>query len=252
MTPTDCFEIYADAGLYDQEFSDRVHEIPFFLERARNAGGSVLELACGTGRITLPIAGAGVDITGVDVVPAMIERAREKSVAAGLSVRWEIQDMRALDLQRRYALIFIATNALQHLHDDESLDAFFAGVRRHLARDGTLLLDVFVPSPAKLGRKPGSPYLKKSFPLADGRQIQVFAESAYHPESRLLHFTLTYRWGQDVVHRKDIRMRCFFPDELLEHCRRRGFRVRERLGNYDGSPFGAASPQQILSCSPES
>jgi hypothetical protein len=60
MKPLDGLEIYDDAEFYDLEFAGRGHEIPFFLKHARQAGGPVLEVACGTGRITLPIARAGI------------------------------------------------------------------------------------------------------------------------------------------------------------------------------------------------
>jgi ubiquinone/menaquinone biosynthesis C-methylase UbiE len=64
MKPLDCMDIYEDAAFYDQEFASRGHEIPFFLEQAELAGEPVLEVACGTGRITLPIGRAGIDATG--------------------------------------------------------------------------------------------------------------------------------------------------------------------------------------------
>jgi hypothetical protein len=87
------------------------------------------------------------------------------------------------------------------------------------------------------------------FTLDDGATVRVGVESEYVPESQILHFVLTYR-GDDgeILRTKDVRMRCFFPEELPALCRLGGFEVVERFGDYDERPFTGASPQQILVC----
>jgi len=250
MRPLDCLEVYEDAELYDQEFASRDHEIPFYRDWALSTGGPVLELACGTGRLTLPIAVAGLEIVGVDVSPSMIERARLHAAQAGLDVQWYVQDVRHLDLGRRFRLAFMATNALQHLHDHDSLLAFFARARDHLEPDGVLLVDVFNPSVAKLARPPGPPRLHKELTLPDGRVVQVLVDGQYRADTQILRFGLEYRCGTRVLATKDVTMRCLFPEELLGLCRMAGWKVVERFGDYDRSPFTAASPKQILVCRP--
>ena len=250
MIPLDCLSLYEDADLYDQEFRDRVHEIPFYRSRAIASGGPVLELACGSGRLTLPIAQAGIEIVGVDVSAPMIERARLRASSAKVNIEWHVQDVRKLDIPRRFRFAFIATNALQHLHDHESLVAFFESAHRHLEPDGLLVLDVFNPSVEKLARELGNPYPHKAFTLDDGRNITVEADSEYLRDTQILHFVLKYRHGGEVTLVKDVRMRCFFPQELLALSRMGGFDVVERLGDYDGSAFSARSPKQILICRP--
>jgi SAM-dependent methyltransferase len=251
MKPVDCLAIYADADLYDQEFRDRVHDLVFFRDRALASPGPVLELACGSGRLTVPIAQAGARIAGVDVSAPMLERARLRSAGAGVEVDWHLQDVRTMELGRRFALAFIATNALQHLHDLPSLQAFFERVRQHLLPGGQLILDVFNPALDKLLRPRDAAYEHKRFILDDGRQIQVQAASEYLPDAQTLNFVLTYRHEGQVIHRKDICMRCFYPQELLALCRLGGFQVLERLGDYDQQPFTAGSPKQILICRPQ-
>ena len=73
MKPLDCFDIYEDAEFYDQEFGTRSTETPFLLKQAKLAGGPVLEVACGTGRLTLPLARAGIEITGLDISQPMLD-----------------------------------------------------------------------------------------------------------------------------------------------------------------------------------
>ncbi|HLJ89370.1 MAG TPA: class I SAM-dependent methyltransferase [Candidatus Angelobacter sp.] len=252
MKPLDCLSLYEDASFYDEEFRERAHEIPFYLRQVATISGPVLELACGTGRITLPLAARGVDIAGVDASAEMIALARQKAATANLAVEWHVQDVRSLRLNRKFALAFIATNALQHLQDLDSLSAFFRCLRTHLQPDGLLILDVFNPNVAKLCRGFDARYLQKSFSLEDGRTVEVEARSEYLPETQVLHFVLTYRHAGQILRTKDVRMRCFFPEELLALCRLGGFDVTDRFGDYDESPFTAASPKQIVLCRPTS
>lgn len=132
MTPLDCFDLYEDAEFYDVEFAGRDLEIPFYCKQARRTGGPVLEVACGTGRLTLLIAREGVDITGLGVSRPMLVRARRKSANEGLNIDWIEQDCRDIHLSKSFVLVFSATNAMQHLVGVESACAFLKSVRRVL------------------------------------------------------------------------------------------------------------------------
>jgi SAM-dependent methyltransferase len=241
-----CLALYEDPALYDAEFATRAHEIPFYIHQSRACGGAVLELACGTGRLTLPIDAAGVPIVGVDVAPKMIDRAREKATAAGRAIEWHVADIRTMALGRRFHLLFIESNALQHLHDVDSLRSFFRRAREHLLPCGRLIVDVFNPSIPKLARTLDERHPHKTFAAPDGGLVEVEVASEYLRETQVLHFLLTYRRGTLIVGSKDVRMRCFFPEELVALCRWGGFEVEARLGDYDGSPFRGDAPQQIL------
>jgi ubiquinone/menaquinone biosynthesis C-methylase UbiE len=248
MNPLDCMEIYDDATFYDQEFAHRLHEIPFYLKQGKSAGGPVLEVACGTGRITLPLARAGVDITGLDISRPMLQRARQKAETEGLAVTWLEQDCRQINTERSFTLIFSATNAMQHLHDLDSLNAFLTAVKRVLRPGGLLIIDVFNPDPAKLARTGAKRYHHKSILDARGGQIQVEVASEYNSATQILNFTLFYMRGGELTRTKKVNMRCLFPEELLALCRANGFDVVRRYGNYDETPFTKESPQQILFC----
>lgn len=250
MTPSDCLGLYSDAAFYDLEFAGRNHELPFYLDAARSAGGPVLEVACGTGRLTLPLAAAGLDICGLDLSPAMLEQARARAQSSGLRVEWLLQDCRKMEVGRKFALIFIATNALQHLLDLESVAAFLQSARRHLKDGGELLLDVFSPNPAKLARPRSHRYLHKEFDGPENQRIQVHAASEYQASSQILRFELTYQSQGRLLRTKHVAMRCFFPEELVALLRWNGFEVSRRYGDYSRSPFTDDSPKQLLFCRP--
>jgi len=248
MKPVDCLEVYEDAEFYDLEFIARAHEIPFYRKWAVQSAGPVLEVACGTGRLTLPLAREGVDITGLDVSRPMLELARRKSSAEQLRIEWVEQDCRSINLPRKFSLVFSATNAMQHLLDHESALASLRSAGTVLQPGGRLILDVFNPDPARLERPPGNRHFHKSFPGGQGEEIRVEVESIYHPETRILHFDLFYLSDGVQIRTKHVNMRCFFPDELTELCAMAGLEITHRFGDYDESPFSVTSPKQMLVC----
>jgi SAM-dependent methyltransferase len=248
MQPLVDMAVYDDAEFYEREFANRTHDISFFLEQAKGVGGSVLEVACGTGRITLPIAREGVEIVGLDVTRSMLDLARRKAEAEHLPVTWLEQDCRDIQIDRVFSLVFSATNAMQHLHDLASINAFLTSARNVLAPGGTLILDVFNPDVNKLSRSPNLRYPHKSIVDAHGRDLCVEAATQYDSSRQILAFTLFYLCNGDVVRTKNVSMRCLFPEELLALCAFNGLDVVRRFGDYDGSAFRAGSPKQILFC----
>lgn len=248
MGDSDCLDLYRDAEFYDAEFSAREFEIPFYRRWAARCGDPILEVACGTGRLTIPIAEDGRAIVGLDVSGPMLSLAARKSAERGLAVEWVHQDCREMRLDRKFSLIFAATNAMQHLLDRESAEAFLRSAAAHVRPDGFLVLDVFNPDVRRLARGPQERYVQKTFADAAGNRIEVEASSRYLAETQILHFDLTYRRGTEVVRTKSVDMRCFFPEELLALCHHNGWRVTDRFGDYDETPFTSASPKQLLVC----
>jgi hypothetical protein len=138
---------------------------------------------------------------------------------------------------------------MPHLLDFESVHAFLTSAHRTLTQEGILPIDVFNPDPAKLARRGNIRYLHKTIVMADDAKIQVEASSFYLSQAQVLHFDLFYTLAGREILRKQVNMRCFFPEELLVLCKLAGLVVSDRLGEYDGSEFGDDSPKQILFCS---
>jgi len=154
----DVDQFYSDAdSLFVRAYDAFVREGPpqiagdvqFYARLAKEAGGRVLEVACGTGRMLLPLAEAGFDITGVDISEGMLAIARRKAAAAPDAVRRRMtllhQDMTRLDLADRFGLIFVPFRSFQHLLTIERQRAALAAMTRHLAPDGRLALHLFDP-----------------------------------------------------------------------------------------------------------
>jgi len=246
--------LYRDGRHYDRMNRAVVADIPFYVEQARRAAGPVLELACGTGRVTIPIAQAGMEIVGLDQSSSMLARLREKAWEAGVEIPLVEADCRDFELGRKFALIFMAFNSLQHLHDLTSLEALFGNVRRHSASGGSFVFDVFNPSVAILSREPGKRYRERQYEAPDGKGTITVEQSAVYDDAAQVN---RIRWYFSRDEHKDFRveelpMRCFFPRELDLLVRSLGFRVEAKFGDFEGKPFASGDVKQVVVCSSRS
>ena len=142
---------YDYARFYDWMCQGRIEDLPFFLELARRHGPRLLELACGTGRLTLPLARAGFTITGLDLSPEMLRIARGKLEREPPEVQARVRlvqgDMSDFALGEPADLAFLPYSSLFHLHARAQRAACLACMRRHLASGGAAVIDV---TPAEL------------------------------------------------------------------------------------------------------
>jgi SAM-dependent methyltransferase len=269
--------LYRDGRHYDALNSFLVDDIPFYVEeaqraagvtnphppakdagrvghRVRNSCGPVLELACGTGRLTIPIAQAGVEIVGLDIASSMLAHARTKAKAAGIEIEFLEGDCRSFALGRKFALIFMAFNSMQHMHDYVSLAALFSSVRKHLAEDGRFIFDVFNPRMEFLARTPEERRPEREYEDPDGNGTIVLEHTMrYEDAAQVNHVTWYFsRRGANGLERdfrvEHLHMRCFFPQELDLLVRSQGFEIVEKFGNFERKAFGSREPKQVVVC----
>lgn len=147
---------YQRAGLNVESYDAIVPDVPpggddlaFITALAKETGGPLLELACGTGRLTIPLAEAGFEIVGLDRSGAMLAVARTKAQVLGAPVRERLRfveaDMATFDLPERFGLAFAVFRGFMLLVDVEAQLAALAAARRHLRPGGLLVLDLFDP-----------------------------------------------------------------------------------------------------------
>ncbi len=135
-------QLYAE--LYDLAVSDWDGEINFYREfacEAKERGQAVLEVACGTGRVTLRLAQEGVNIVGTDLDEEMLEVARKKSEGVP-NVGWVRADMRSFDLGQTFGLIIIPGHSFQFMCTPEDQVKAIETFKRHLTDDGTLIIHI--------------------------------------------------------------------------------------------------------------
>jgi SAM-dependent methyltransferase len=246
------------ADYYDSApmVTQRTQDIAFYRGAASQYGGPVLELGCGTGRVTFAIAEAGYRVVGLDISQRMLERAAEKRSTLRREARERVHlvqdDMRRFDLGEKFRSVVIPFRPFQHLLEiGEQLDCLTCA-KKHLVPGGRLIVDFFQTDPERIH----DPMFQKEsllieYDLPDGRHIALSERVAAfhralqrnevemifqvrHPDGReerlVMAWTLRYFFRYEVEH-------------LLARC---GFRLEAEFGNFDGSPLADDSPEMIF------
>jgi ubiquinone/menaquinone biosynthesis C-methylase UbiE len=250
MKPIDSYDIYFDGLHYDLQHTEFIDDIPYYVEQARKYGGPVLELACGTGRIAIPIAAEGIEVTGLDVSDTMLERARQKAGEQGIHAEWVRADCRDFHLDRRFKLALFPFNSIAHLHQLEDIEACFACVREHLLPGGRFLIDIFNPRLDILIRDSSGRYPSGEYADPDGHgQVVITENNVYDRASQVNKIRWYYRTGDDDKEKvAELNMRIYYPQELDALLSYNGFTVEDKFGDFSGSPFGSDSTTQVLVC----
>ncbi|GLQ12272.1 methyltransferase [Devosia yakushimensis] len=242
-------DLYDRPELYDLVSPADPEMENFYVEEAGGPGRQVLELACGTGRLTLPLARSGADVTGGDLSQTMLATARQRANAEGLAPRLAQLDMRDFELGRRFDTIVVAANSLLHLTQTGNHLAFLAAAARHLQPDGRLIFDIFVPSAWILSRPSGERQLLGLFEHPELGEVRIEETIAYDPISQISH--IDWYWSRpaesDFRHTR-LEMRQIYPQELVLLLERGGFALVERFGGFDRRPLTPTSMRQVVVC----
>jgi len=240
-------DLYADPVLYDAVAPDDAGMAAFYTQ-GLGPGQQVLELACGTGRFTLPLAASGASVMAGDLDAGMLDAARRRLADAAQPAEFATLDMRDFDLGRRFERVVIAANSLLHLLETDDLLACLAAVRRHLAPGGELRFDVFVPSAALLAMPPGTrqPVGAGSFSSPLG-PLTVTESIRYDPVRQVS----TADWFWSLPDHPDFRtsrlvLRQIYPQELPLLLERAGLVLVKRFGGFAGEPFGTGFRQVCI------
>lgn len=231
-------------------------DIGFYVEESRRAGGPVLEIGCGTGRVLIPTARSGAIIAGLDASAAMLQRCREKLADEAAEVRARVAlheaDMRAFDLGRTFALVTIPFRAFQHLLTIEDQLACLRCIHRHLVPGGRLIMDLFNPSLDLLANRPVNVEQKEGEPFAlpDGRRVQrSFRIGAQDRFSQVNDVDLIFDVVGGAPPSRSVqafRMRYLFRFEAEHLLARGGFVVEHLYADFDRAPYGSVYPGDLI------
>lgn len=245
----DDYTLYPE--LYDTVYEDYIEDISFYVVEAERAHGPCLELGCGTGRILLPVAAAGVDITGIDLSAPMIARARRHVAAQSEEIRARVQllqdDMRTFTLPTRFALITVPFRAFLHLMNVEDQIAALENIHRHLLPGGRLALNFFDPDLEVIvanTKIPSGTLHRTGEEFADPRSGNVLIEWAtmhyylqqQQIEQYFIYDELDSRGRVVTRHYRALRMRYIFRYEFEHLLARCGFSVEALYGSWDRGP----------------
>lgn len=248
------------AYYYDLEYSQVTGDLDFYREMARQVGAQarILEVACGSGRVAIPLLEAGFRVTGLDNSRQMLDLARQKLAAEPEEVqkrgRFLEADMRDFDLQNeQYDLIFIALNSFQHLLTQADQLSFLRAARRYLAPAGLFIIDVLNPEEKESYPADGRLELNTSFPSPrSGGTVHVFLSTTANPAEQQRHHTYFYDDTapdgsvKRYVSSFDLRYSYRYEMELL--LDKAGFSVEDLYGSYEFDEYGLGSNKLVYVC----
>jgi SAM-dependent methyltransferase len=251
-------EYDAFAATYDVEVQ-ATEDIGFYTELAQAAQPPVLELAVGTGRVSFPIARAGVPVIGVDRSAAMLAVAREKlAQEPELPVRLVEGDMKDFDLpdvKGKIGLAIIPARAFMHLVGVDAQIGCLHGIHRHLADGGRLALNFFVPDvttiASYLGKLGRAVSYNDVFTDPDtGHQVEVWQYRSYRVNDQFIDQRFVcHEWGEDGTlvrtTRRGYTLCYIWPREFEHLLARCGFEVEALYGWFDKRPFDEQSKEQV-------
>ena len=218
----------------EQRALDTDAAVAFLAELA--GSGPVLELAVGTGRIGLPLVGRGIEVHGIDASEQMVARLRSKP--GGERVHVTMGDFADVPVEGRYALVYVVFNTLFALQTQEAQIRCFQNVAAHLADDGVLVVEAFVPDLARFDR---GQRIETERVTTDEVSLEV---SRHHPsEQRVESQRIIVR--EDGIRLYPVQIRYAFPAELDLMARLAGLQLAERFGGWRREPFTASSEMHV-------
>ncbi len=240
-------ELIPEAVEYEQFEGEE--DIAFFTQLAQRAGGPVLDLGCGTGRLSLPLAELGLDVVGLDVSLSMLQtfqrKLREHHSIVPEKIRLVCADMRRFSLRQTFSCAICSSNTLLLMGDEDSIEEALSCTSRHLRRGGLFIIDVAAIDEqmiAALSSYPAGEKHDATFALGDGRKLQrthslkVFSAGPQWAKKVSVTYSYTNGSGNPCGQRKE-ELALIGPEKMLSMVRSSGLDICETFGWYDFRPF---------------
>ena len=247
------------AKYYDDAYAVKpdLVELPFYVDLAKQIGGPILEMGCGTGRVLLPIARMGIEIHGLDNAPTMLGILRERIQNEPEQVRSQIAlhqgDMRQFRGQKKYALVTIPFRPMQHMYTlEDQVTALKTGAF-HLDNDGILALDVFFPKFQLMDVGIGEEMLELEWPARShpGRIVRrYFKKDAVDKIHQVFSATFIFRTyhNETLVSEETerIKLSYYAYPQLKALFRLAGLEAVEEYGSFSKTPLDNTAKEMIF------
>jgi SAM-dependent methyltransferase len=200
--------------------------------------------------MAIRLAQQGYPVTGLDIIPEMIDWAVNKAVVQAVSVEWVLADARAFHLGKQFPFIYMLGNAFQHFLTRADHEALLGCVREHLHPEGCFLFGTRNPSIKNLfERRFAEP---QEYTREDGTRLIATETQQYDPITQIQHYTFHNQWidpeGQQKEETFRTALRYVFPQEMDALLFYNGFQIRDCYGNWGQEALTATSPYMIYVC----
>jgi SAM-dependent methyltransferase len=219
---------------------------PFYVEEAKRSGGPVLELGCGTGRVTRAIARSEIDVVGVDSSASMLgifqRHLKEEDTILADRIHLHEGDLRSIRLNRTFPLIILPFRVLQHMYTVDDQMKAFATIARHMDDQSTAIFDVFLPRFEQVYGHIGETDDKREWTLENGeRVVHTFVKDRVDKIEQSFEGRFIYQtYHGDEVVKEDttsLKMVCYTPPQLRLLCAMNGLEVIETFGSFARTPL---------------
>lgn len=251
---------YVDfAEYYDFDHAITV-DIAFYLDFAKRCQPPVLELACGTGRILIPLALSGLEVYGTDISANMLAVCQRAAKKHALEHRVHLSkaDMASFDLAYKdFGLVLVALRSFMHLLSPTEQMACLRRVYSHLRPGGYFILNVIAPDPQVLDRKPGNEFVvRREFDLPNGHHVLRKERLVEHDAAnQVRHFEFKfeeYDLAGNLTKERHIPlyMRYLFRDELESLLDVVGFHGEHIFRDYNKNPYDGTGEMVVVARRP--
>lgn len=241
-------KLYNDvAPYYDLLSPGLPGELQFYRKLAKGKK-KVLEIACGTGRILLPILKEGVDISGIDLSTKMLQILKRKAKAEGLSPKVHLADMRNFRLKDKFDLIIIPYNAFLHAETSEDQISTLKCIRRHLKKGGILALNIFFPWQEYMVKHNNkvTKSNKPAFTDKSGKKILIYKKPRYEYINQLIRVRWYFLEGKKLREtRFGIHISFIYKKEFELLLRLAGFSKWKVHGSFKGEELKDPKQQMV-------
>lgn len=240
--------------LYDLEHEDLTVDRDLWLSFATAIGDPILEMGCGTGRLAIPLAEAGFDVTGLDASQPMLERGRAMAAHSHGRDRltWHLGDMTDADRAPGgpFGIVLYTLNAIMHLPTSDQQRRSLQSTFRALDPRGQVIIDSLNPSPAHLMALDGHMILEGRWTLDDGSAVDKWSWRTVRTAEQIIETVLMYDHvspdGRLTRQQTGFELRYVHPSELVLMLELAGFCDFQLYGSYDLEPFGDDSDRLII------
>lgn len=239
---------------YDIISSGLDHDVEFYANLAEEVEGKVLELGCGTGRVTIPIARRGIEIVGLDSNSFMLEKGTRKGKMARIGDHMQFieGDMREFHFRGTFSLIIIPYRSFLHLLTVQEQMDTLRNIYRHLPSGGIFALNVFVPKINHLYEEDDKSSTRGIYDIPGSEdRLAVWDFTRFDHYMQIGEIIRQYERLNvkgEVIQRiiSPLHIRYVFPFELHHLLKLSGFSVVHKYGDFYKTPFGPESQELII------
>lgn len=243
------------AHIYDLVWQGNKEDIDFYHQITKNERQPILELGCGTGRVAIPLACAGLKVVGIDISAKMIDEAKKKLSNMGKiagNIRFERQDMRDFQLSEKFGACIIPFRSFLHLLSLKDQEDCLKNIHNHLKAQGKLIFNIFVPNLKWIvkGRVKSD---KKIINVDEKHEVEYYFDSKFDNFNQTIEVVLNVNYkngaeGKPENQKIKFHARYIYPFEMYHLLTKYNFKVLELYGDFNCKTFSPDSTEMVWVC----